>query len=70
MSYIWALASAEAQIGNTTGAENFYQHAEHYFGSMSFESESHCSTVVCDTIIKKSLGQRPERCSRFDAPLD
>jgi len=24
-----ALARAEAQIGNTIGAENYYQHAEH-----------------------------------------
>ena len=30
-----ALARAEAQIGNTVGAENYYQHAEHYFRSMS-----------------------------------
>ena len=29
-----ALARAEAQIGNTVGAENYYQHAEHYFRSM------------------------------------
>ena len=30
-----ALAQAEAQSGNTVGAENYYQHAEHYFRSMS-----------------------------------
>jgi hypothetical protein len=30
-----ALARAEALIGNTVGAENYYQHAEHYFRSMS-----------------------------------
>ena len=29
-----ALARVEAQIGNTVGAENYYQHAEHYFRSM------------------------------------
>ena len=29
-----ALAHAEAQIGNMVGAENYYQHAEHYFRSM------------------------------------
>jgi Domain of unknown function (DUF4167) len=34
-----ALARAEAQIGNTIGAENYYQHAEHYFRSMSSDSE-------------------------------
>jgi hypothetical protein len=28
-----ALARAEAQIGNTVGAENYYQYAEHYFRS-------------------------------------
>jgi Domain of unknown function (DUF4167) len=30
-----ALAQAEAQSGNSIGAENFYQHAEHYFRVMS-----------------------------------
>jgi hypothetical protein len=34
-----ALARAEAQIGNTVGAENYYQYAEHYFRSMSPDSE-------------------------------
>jgi hypothetical protein len=29
-----ALAQAEAQTGNLIGAENYYQHAEHYFRSM------------------------------------
>jgi len=29
-----ALARAEAQIGNTVGAENYYQYAEHFFRSM------------------------------------
>jgi hypothetical protein len=33
-----ALARAELQIGNTIGAENYYQHAEHYFRSMSSDS--------------------------------
>jgi hypothetical protein len=32
-----ALARAEAQSGNTVAAENYYQHAEHYFRSMSSE---------------------------------
>jgi hypothetical protein len=32
-----ALAQAEAQAGNVIGAENYYQHAEHYFRSMSPE---------------------------------
>jgi Domain of unknown function (DUF4167) len=30
-----ALARAEALIGNTIGAENYYQYAEHYFRSLS-----------------------------------
>jgi hypothetical protein len=29
------LARAEALAGNPVGAENYYQHAEHYFRSMS-----------------------------------
>jgi len=34
-----ALARTESQIGNTVGAENYYQHAEHYFRSMSSDSQ-------------------------------
>jgi hypothetical protein len=34
-----ALARTEAQIGNTVGAENYYQYADHYFRSMSSDSE-------------------------------
>jgi Domain of unknown function (DUF4167) len=34
-----ALARAETQIGNSVGAENYYQHAEHYFRSMRSDSE-------------------------------
>ncbi len=30
-----ALTRAEAQIGDTVAAENYYQYAEHYFRSMS-----------------------------------
>lgn len=30
-----ALARAEALAGDVVGAENYYQHAEHYFRSMS-----------------------------------
>jgi hypothetical protein len=34
-----ALARAETQAGNTVGAENYYQYAEHYFRSMRPDSE-------------------------------
>ena len=34
-----ALARAEVQNGNTVAAENYYQHAEHYFRSMSSDRE-------------------------------
>jgi Domain of unknown function (DUF4167) len=34
-----ALARAETQIGNTVGAENYYQYAEHYFRLMRSDSE-------------------------------
>jgi hypothetical protein len=30
-----ALTQEEAQSGNVVGAENYYQHAEHYFRLMS-----------------------------------
>jgi Domain of unknown function (DUF4167) len=35
-----ALARAEAQSGNTVAAENYYQHAEHYYRSMSSDAEA------------------------------
>ena len=34
-----ALARAEALAGNTIGAENYYQYAEHYFRSMRSDPE-------------------------------
>jgi len=35
-----ALAEAQAQSGDKIGAENYYQHAEHYFRSMSSDREA------------------------------
>jgi len=35
-----ALAQAQAQSGDLIGAENYYQHAEHYFRSMSSNRDS------------------------------
>jgi hypothetical protein len=35
-----ALAQAEAQSGNSIGAENYYQHAEHSFRSMASDRET------------------------------
>ena len=34
-----ALAQAQVQSGDMIGAENYYQHAEHYFRSMSLDRE-------------------------------
>ena len=34
-----ALARAEVQAGDRVAAENYYQHAEHYFRSMSSNQE-------------------------------
>jgi hypothetical protein len=34
-----ALAQEEARSGNVVGAENYYQHAEHYFRLMSRDRE-------------------------------
>jgi hypothetical protein len=34
------LARAEALVGNTVEAENYYQHAEHYLRSMSSDLEA------------------------------
>jgi Domain of unknown function (DUF4167) len=35
-----ALAEAQAQSGDKVGAENYYQHAEHYFRSMAADRET------------------------------
>jgi hypothetical protein len=35
-----ALAKAQAQSGDAIGAENYYQHAEHYFRLMSSHRET------------------------------
>ena len=35
-----ALAQAQAQSGDIVGAENYYQHAEHYYRSMSADRET------------------------------
>ena len=35
-----ALAQAEVLAGDTVAAENYYQHAEHYFRSMSSHPET------------------------------
>ena len=35
-----ALAQAQAQSGDIVGAENYYQHAEHYVRSMSSDRET------------------------------
>ena len=35
-----ALAQAQAQSGDIVGAENYYQHAEHYFRLMSSGRET------------------------------
>jgi Domain of unknown function (DUF4167) len=35
-----ALAQEEVRSGNVVGAENYYQHAEHYFRLMSSEREA------------------------------
>ena len=35
-----ALAQAQAQSGDVIGAENYYQHAEHYYRSMSSDREA------------------------------
>ena len=35
-----ALAQAQAQSGDVIGAENYYQHAEHYFRAMFSDRET------------------------------
>jgi len=39
-SYERYLTLAQAQAGDVIGAENYYQHAEHYYRSMSSDREA------------------------------
>ena len=48
-----ALARAEAQNGNTVAAENYYQHAEHYFRSMLLgQSERECPRLKMICVVQ------------------
>jgi hypothetical protein len=35
-----ALARAEARVGNTVGAEHYYQYAQHYYRLMNPDAEA------------------------------
>ena len=52
-----ALAQAQAQSGDIVGAENYYQHAEHYYRSMSSDR---------DATQESMRGARAETSSRVD----
>jgi Domain of unknown function (DUF4167) len=43
-----ALAGAASLTGDTVGAENYYQHAEHFFRSMSSDQVAALSMSVTD----------------------
>src|SRR5258708_21577669 len=43
-----ALAQAQAQSGDSIGAENYYQHAEHYFRPMRSEREMTYAKIADD----------------------
>ena len=45
-----ALARAESLSGNTVGAENYYQHAEHYYREMSSDPEARSEVFSSDRI--------------------
>jgi hypothetical protein len=50
-----ALAGAAALTGDAVGAENYYQHAEHFFRSMSSNQVAVRSLSVADECGKKML---------------
>jgi len=56
-----ALARAEAQNGNTVGAENYYQYAEHYFRSMSSEREGTQKPSLRRPFVVSTPGDVPVR---------
>jgi Domain of unknown function (DUF4167) len=60
-----ALARAEAQIGNTVGAENYYQYAEHYFRSAVVWREIGCP--LCCVAMTQAGGEPGEHRT---APLE
>ena len=41
-----ALAQAQAQSGDEIGAENYYQHAEHYLRSISSDREKNVESSI------------------------
>jgi hypothetical protein len=62
-----ALARAEAQSGNTVAAENYYQHAEHYFRTMSSNgtnSRKVSSSIRCENTGADATGSVRRR-SKF-----
>ena len=48
------LARAEAQNGNAVAAENYYQHAEHYFRSMYSGSSDKRRQGASENLVKMS----------------
>ena len=50
-----ALAQAQAQSGDVIGAENYYQHAEHYFRSMSGDRESYGRAMYVFELVATEL---------------
>ena len=51
--HMLALAGAASPTGDTVGAENFYQHAEHFFRSMSSDQVAVLSMSVTEERSKK-----------------
>jgi hypothetical protein len=49
-----ALAQAELQAGDRVAAENYYQHAEHYFRLMG-TSKNSCFTRACANLMREIL---------------
>jgi hypothetical protein len=58
-----ALAGAAALSGDTVGAENYYQHAEHFFRSMSSDQVAVPSLSITDERDKNAP------CAASETPL-
>jgi hypothetical protein len=56
-----ALAGAASLAGDTVGAENYYQHAEHFFRSMASDQAAVLSMPVRDERGKKMFPAPPAK---------
>ena len=69
MSDIWRWPMLKLKIGNTVAAENYYQHAEHYFRSMRSKINV-TSSIYQDADRPKPIRGALKACARLRIDLE